>query len=277
MTPIERAENRAQAARWSLKKKLVGDVVPEVGLILGTGWGNALKPEGAKSIRFDEITGFGELQAIEGHARTVMFGKISGKNVIALNGRIHLNEHPTDPDIPRMVRLQIQMLLELGVRKFILTNAAGSLVQTCCVGDIVIADGFVTLFAPPMPLYAGEFCSPEDRLSPRMRSIAGECKPLKDGHVLLSHSGGYAMLRGPFFEGRRYDKQILSKTHARAVGMSTLPEMCIISLYDKAEALCLSFITNSDSEEHSHEANQARAKESSALLGAYLEQIIERI
>ncbi|MFA6053637.1 MAG: hypothetical protein WC762_13725 [Methylobacter sp.] len=278
MTPIEHAREIALTVGTKILRELADDQVPEIGIVLGTGWGNALVFHDHKAKFFDEI-GFPQrfLQPIEGHARKVICGKIAGKRVIALSGRIHLNEHSTDPNIPEMVRLQIQMMLEMGVHKFIITNAAGSLKAECRVGDVVVADGFVTLFAPAMPLFAGEFCSPEDKLSPRMREIALEAKVHKDDKILLTHQGGYVMLRGSFFEGRRYDKAFLRLTGASSVGMSTLPEMCVVALYPKAEALCLSLITNTDSEEHSHESNQARAKQASPLLGAYLEQIIRQI
>ncbi|MDD5437599.1 MAG: hypothetical protein PHC70_00430 [Patescibacteria group bacterium] len=277
-TEIEVAQRRANAASWFLKRQFGEDeAVPEIGIILGTGWGDALNIMGAASVPFKEIPGFDGLQPLEGHARRVWSGEVAGKRIIALQGRIHLNEHPSDPRLPELVRLQVQMLLELGVRKFILTNAVGSLKHECKVGDLVIADGLVTLFAPPMPLYAGEFCSPEDRLDRGMRANALDIKVVKDGAVLLTHSGGYAMVRGPFFEGRKYDKYILRNTGAMTVGMSLLPELCTIALYPSASAVCLSFITNTMDEEHSHETNQTRAKQSSALLGEYLERLIEQI
>lgn len=279
MTPVEHAKSIALLASGFLMGRPCEGTAPDVALILGTGWGDALKLQDSREVPLVEIPGFpsASMQTIPGHARTVVFGDLAGKHVIALRGRIHLNEHPTDPNIPLMVRLQVQMLLELGVKKFILTNAAGSLIDKCKVGDIVIADGFLTVFAPAMPLFAGEFCPPEDRLSSRMRGIAQGARTSPSGDVLCRHQGGYAMLRGPFFEGRRYDKRSLAETGAIAVGMSTLPEMCVLALYPDTEALCLSFITNSASEEHSHEANQARAKESSALLGDYLTDIISKV
>lgn len=283
MTNIEEAKNRAQHACSHLKKMFFGENesdqdMPEIGIVLGTGWGDALNLKECKESPFSFIPGFSQnLPEIPGHARKVLYGELGNKRVIVLSGRIHMNEHPADPRLPEMVRLQIQMLLELGVRKFILTNAAGSLKTECQVGDLVVTDGFVTLFAPPMPLYAGEFCSPEDRLDRHMRSVASDIRVFKDDAVLLTHNGGYAMVRGPFFEGRKYDKYILRNTGVMAVGMSLLPEMCVIALYEGASAVCLSFITNTMSEEHSHETNQQRAKQSSALLGEYLERLVAQI
>ncbi len=88
--------------------------------------------------------------------------------------------------------------------------------------------------------------------------------------------GGYAMMRGPYFEGRLYDKKALAMTGASIVGMSTLPEACIAALYG-AKVLAVAFITNDAVEEHSHAINMERAGAASAGLGAYLESVIARM
>ena len=87
---------------------------------------------------------------------------------------------------------------------------------------------------------------------------------------------GYAMVRGPQFEGRKYDKALLAQSGAGVVGMSTLPEACIAQIYG-AKLLGLSFVTNSDSETHSHEENLRRVNAASENLGYLLEHIIYRM
>ena len=101
---------------------------PRFGLVLGTGWGDALKLEGERSLPFGNLPGFEQLGTLTGHLRHVVYGKLDGTPVIALRGRVHLNEHPV-PNLAfmGMVRLQIEMLLQLGVKRLILTCAAGSL------------------------------------------------------------------------------------------------------------------------------------------------------
>ena len=94
---------------------------------------------------------------------------------------------------------------------------------------------------------------------------------------LKVQAGGYAMIRGPFFEGRRYDKTILNLYGAKAVGMSLLPEACVISLYPDTRVLCLSLVTDAVSEATTHETNQARARKSAKLLGLYLRRIIANL
>lgn len=241
-----------------------------IGLILGTGWGTVLKFAGAVEIPFGKILGFRELAALEGHARRLVIGTLGGKKVVALRGRVHLNEAPASPNVARMVRLQTEMLFQLGVRTLIVTSAVGSLRGALPVGGIAVVDGFVTLYAPEMPMWAGEFASPDDTLDPKLQAIAREVCPL------VAKTVGQVMVRGPFFEGRRYDKALLAATGAGVVGMSMLPEACIAALYG-AKVLGLGFVTNDDVAEHSHDENQRRAKAAAPHLCSFLARIVARL
>jgi len=242
-----------------------------IGVILGTGW-DVLQNRETREIPLSDIPGFNSLPELDGHARVLSIGYIAGKLVIALRGRIHLNEAPNDPNITRMVRLQTEMLIELGVKTLIVTSAVGSLSMMLKVGTIAIIDGFITLYAPEMPLWAGEFCSPDDAISQELIKIASDAQREEINTSIVSH----VMLRGPFFEGRKYDKPLLAESGGKVVGMSMLPEACVAALCG-IKILCLGFITNSMFEIHSHETNQARAKKVSTHLGDYLIRIIRRI
>ena len=275
------SESLAIKAAEDLIKQLCldSDSLPRIGVVLGTGWGQALPWEEGVFARIpmSGLPGFDftHMRSLAGHDRQVVHGRIDGKSVIALQGRIHLNEAPYDRDVARMVRLQVEMLIKLGVRTVILTAAAGSLKEEIVVGDIMVVDGFMSLFAPDMPLYAGEFCSPDDALDPELRKIAMASVKEVSGKV---HVGGYAMVRGPFFEGRRYDKPYLVATGASTVGMSSLPEACIAALYaPDVKVLGLNFITNTAVEDHSHEVNQQRARAKSGDMGRVLHGIISKL
>lgn len=272
MCNVEREAAAKKAAQVIRQKLKIPKNVAPVGLILGTGWGSVLAVKGSREIAFNKIPGFKGLKALEGHARQVVFGYLEDKPVIFLRGRVHMNEAPSDPSLARMVRLQIEMLLQLGVKTLIVTSAVGSLSSTMPVGSIGVVNGFVTVYAPEMPLWGGEFGSPEDTLDPTLRQIA-----LQERGELLAAEVGHVMVRGPFFEGRRYDKPLLAKSGAGVVGMSILPEACVVALYPGARILALCFITNSAVETHSHEENLARAKAAGALLGGYLSRIVSRI
>jgi purine-nucleoside phosphorylase len=282
---------------------------PNIALILGTGWGDALpwdRPPAA--MPFKDIDSFKDLDQLEGHARQALYGTVADTPILALSGRIHLNEASDDPYVPRMVRLHAQMLLELGIRTLVATAAVGGLVPAAATGNVVVIDGLVTVFAPDLPLFVGEFCSPEDILDEGLQQIAlGALE--ESGFDAVS--GGHVMVRGPFFEGRKYDKPFLRasfedrmpspqtegkpprKTGASVVGMSILPELAIASLYrhpgkidpnrtDKAwlvpaRALALGFVTNNDTEVHEHETNQKRVKAKSEALGKFLKILIPRL
>ena len=277
-------ESVAKSAARSALQLMRGDLLdraqfisdpPMTAIILGTGWGDALDLEVIHEIPFSYLSQFESLGQLEGHSRKLIYGKLNDKKVLVLSGRVHLNEDPTNLEIPKMVRLQVEMLFHLGVKNLIVTNAAGSLSCDIKVGDLVVADGFLTLNSPAMPLWAGEFCSPEDALDLELRKLAIESA----AGLVDVHQGGYAMVRGPFFEGRKYDKAVLRNNGASTVGMSTLPEACIASLYknEGVKMLAVSFITNTDSEDHSHEENLARVKASAGKLSQFIERIVAKL
>lgn len=269
------SENVAKAAADDLRRhcKLHGDE-PKVGIVLGTGWGGALSITQETRVGLGQIRGIHQLRQLDGHARQIICGEIDGQKVVALSGRVHLNEAPANQELAENVRLQIEMLLQLGVTTLILTSAVGSLKSDIVVGDIVVVDGFVTVFAPEMPLFAGEFCSPEDTLDVRLRQIA--CATVLEA-TGRQHEGGLAVLRGPFFEGRKYDKAFIAMSGASTVGMSILPEACVAALYPGVKVLALSFVTNSAFEEHSHASNQLVAQENQAIMGKVLTNILRQI
>lgn len=271
----------AEAARFITKQLGVKDCA--TGVVLGTGWGKHLDLTDERAIRFERVPGFEQLEPLEGHARKIVWGMQDGIPVLALDGRVHLNEATADPAIPKMVRLQTEILMQLGVSRLIVTCAAGSLPQRKLgflwrndigVGTLVVIDGFVTTFAPDMPLWTGEFCNPEDALCRKLQDKALKSATFYTGGKV--QKAGYAMVRGPFFEGRLYDKRFIAKTGASIVGMSTVPEACVASLYG-AKVLALAFVTNDCLATHSHEGNLARAAESSKRLGGYLRHMIKAI
>ncbi|MFA6514470.1 MAG: hypothetical protein WCT50_04270 [Patescibacteria group bacterium] len=288
-----RAANYAAA----IIKKMFNLQPEPIGIILGTGWGEVLTMESQKEVSLREIPAFEHsLPELEGHKRTITVGDIAGKQVIALNGRLHLNEVPFSEDWLKLVRLQTEMLIAAGVKQLIVTNAVGCLkcfperfaqlaeafLKTGStdpfpdpelqIGDVAVIDGFVSVFAPVMPLWGGEFCSADDALSERLINIAMKSQ----GDLLIAKKTGLAMMRGPQFEGNKYDKDILSRSGAGVAGMSMLPEAYIASLHG-IEMLGLSFVTNDYKEKHSHPENLRRAGEASACLGGYLKSIIAQM
>lgn len=241
---------------------------PPIGLILGTGWGDTLELKDIQRVPFADIPGFPPLEMIEGHAREVVCGTIDGVRTIALRGRVHLNEAPADPNLYKAVRQQVEMLLQLGVKRLILTCAVGGLGKVY-VGDVVLIDGFCTLFAPNMPLYAGEFVTPESIID--QKTIEEILQTKADDKTF--RKGGHVMVPGPFFEGVKYDKGFLASTGCDVVGMSVLPEACVAALYEGVRVLPIAFVTDGV-EVCTHEENMRKAKEASGKLGDFLRTVI---
>lgn len=271
---MEKKSRKAAKKAATFIRSYFGISPNPIALILGTGWGKAFnfKVDFVK-VDFKEIPGFKELAKIKGHERRLIIGEIAGREVLILDGRVHLNEAPFSKKIAKMVRLQTEMLFEVGVKQIIVTSAVGSLKNENTqlhVGQVAVIDGFVSLYAPVMPLWAGEFCSPDDVLNPRLMQLALKYQ----GDGITAKLAGLAMLRGPQFEGRKYDKALLAKTGAGVVGMSIYPEACIASMYD-VEFLGLGFVTNDDEEVHSHPTNLARGEQAAAALGGFLNKIIQ--
>lgn len=274
--------NAKKAARAALEAAaelrsalhLGADEKIRTGIVLGTGWGDALRLRDQHEVPFANIPGFLDIQDLPGHHRKVVVGKLGKQRVVMLSGRLHLNEESASKELDDMVRLQVEMLMALGVKRLILTCAGGSLKKKVHVGDIVTLDGFVSLFAPDLPGFAGEFHSPDDILDPTLAKMA--CKVIKE-ETGRSRLGGYVMVRGPFFEGRKYDKPILRATGASAVGMSMLPETAMASIHPDVKVIGLCFVTNTDSEDHSHDTNRERARKNSKKMGRVLTKIVQNL
>ncbi len=272
----KRAAEFVQRRLMEARHPTIRDTRPWVGLVLGTGWGDAFTLHDSVNIPFGDIPGFEALGELAGHKRVLEVGYIDAERttppVAVLRGRVHMNEDPRDPAVPKMVRLQIAMLCELNVKKLVLTCAAGSLVEMFAVGDLVFMQSFVMSGGhEEMPLWGGEFVSPEDALAIEWRVLA--CEAAERAELVLHSTGNHAYVRGPHFEGRTHDKGNLRKLGATTVGMSVKPECCVAALYG-ARAMGIAFITNDAVESHDHETNVARAKASSAKLGAFLEHVV---
>jgi len=103
--------------------KMAGVLRPTIGIVLGTGLGqltSSIKQK--KTIPFDDCPHFPEATAI-GHAGNIVYGKLQGKAVIAMEGRFHHYEGYS----LQQVTYPVRVLKALGIKTLILSNAAGGL------------------------------------------------------------------------------------------------------------------------------------------------------
>lgn len=256
---------------------------PCVGLILGSGL-NALADEmvEADRIPFASIPGFAGT-TVEGHQGQLVFGNISGQEVVIMQGRVHAYEGHS----MQRVTLPIRVIAELGVRTLIVTNAAGGVNPAFRAGDLMlIVDhlGFMTMVGGN-PLWG----SNDETLGPRFLAMNNAYdKELRRLTAQVARERGidlkqgiYAGLGGPTFETPA-EIRFLRLAGADACGMSTVPEV-IIARHMGLRVLGISGISNAtiddpDAEETAnHEEVLAAGRAMTPKLLELVRGVLERL
>jgi purine-nucleoside phosphorylase len=228
----------AEAAAYV--KARVGQV-PETAIVLGSGLGEfADRVPGAIVVPYTDIPHW-PASAVVGHAGKLVVGEVSGKRVAVLAGRAHYYE---GHDLPRST-FSIRVLGLLGVKRVILTNAAGGINTSFESGVLMIIDDHINLFGTNPLIGANDerfgtrFPDMTEAYSKRLRAIADEVAAAQGTGT--AH-GIYAALHGPSYETPA-EIRYLRAIGADAVGMSTAPET-IVARHMGLEVLAVSCITN---------------------------------
>lgn len=251
---------------------------PDVAIVLGSGLG-----EFTSALRDAVSCAYGEIphwpaSAVVGHAGRLVAGTIAGKRVAALSGRVHVYE---GHDL-RTVTFGIRVLGTIGVRRLILTNAAGGINVSFKPGTLMLIDDHLNLMGsnplvgPNDDRFGPRFPDMSEVYSKRLRDVAAAAAAARG--VPLAR-GVYAALHGPSYETPA-EIRSLRTIGADAVGMSTVPE-AIVARHMGLEVLGISCITNPAAgvlpkplvhDEVMEVAHRVRA-EFCALLEAILERI----
>jgi purine-nucleoside phosphorylase len=193
-------------------------------LILGSGLGEiAGDVADATSIPFGDIPGFPRA-AVTGHAGRMVFGTLAGASVAVLQGRFHMYEgHDA-----ATVALPTRVMLGLGARTLIVTNAAGGINRTFRAGDLMLIDDHINfMFRNPL---TGPSLEGEDRFPDMSRPYDAALRNLAEDVALREGirvvRGVYAGLLGPTYETPA-EVRMLERLGADAVGMSTVPEVLV--------------------------------------------------
>ncbi len=256
----------------------IGIEKPEIGIVLGTGLGGIVKMiEVEKKIPYHDIPNF-PVSTVSGHSGTLIYGELSGKKVVAMQGRFHYYEGWEMPE----VTFPIRVMKLLGVEKLMVSNASGGVNPKFKVGDIMIITDHINMM-PEHPL-RGEN---EDRFGPRFvdmhepyskRMITLMKKVARENKISV-REGIYLALQGPTFETPA-EYRMVKLMGADAVGMSTVPEV-IVAKHMGMDCFGLSVITDlgieGKIEEVSHEAVQLAAKSSEAIISKLVAAFIENV
>jgi purine-nucleoside phosphorylase len=250
---------------------------PGIGIILGSGLnGIAAAVEEAIKIPFSDLPHF-PTATVDGHSGKVVVGKLEGRAVVVLQGRIHFYEGYS----MAQVTLPVRVMKRLGVDRLIVTNAAGGIHPDYCPGDIMLILDHINLIGMsghdplmgPNDLELGprfpDMSQAYDReLCDRARRVAREIGlPLREGN--------YAGVGGPSFETPA-DLRFLRTAGADAVGMSTVPEV-IVARHGSMRVLGLSGISNRASLDGSTPTKNEDVIEAGKVIAPKLEKLIRGI
>lgn len=214
---------------------------PQIGLVLGSSLGAFAKEiEVSLSIPFSEIPHFAP-PTVDGHLGNLIFGQVAGKQVVALQGRIHYYEgHSMDS-----VVFPVRVMALLGIQNLILTNSAGGIAPGMAAGDFLLIEDHVNLMGsnPLMGAHIRE-------LGPRFPDLSQtyDHRFLEEMETLLKelaytyHKGTYAGVCGPAFETPA-EVRYLRAIGCAAVGMSIVPE-AIAAVHLGVRVAAISCITN---------------------------------
>ena len=189
---------------------------PEWGIVLGSGLAPVMEDvEREAVVRFREIEGM-PVSRVPGHAPNFVFGKLAGQSVIIAQGRVHLYEGWSATEVTAGVR----WMAERGVRRLILTNAAGTLNRDLPPGSWMMLRDHLNLTATSPLVGAPQFIDMGAVYSKALRERFANAARA-EGWVL--RGGVYAAVLGPQYETPA-EVRMLRTLGADAVGMSTVLE-----------------------------------------------------
>jgi len=218
------------------------NVVPEVGIILGSGLGGL-----AESSLEDVVFNYNELpnfasSTVVGHAGRLIIGRLSEKPVAVMQGRLHYYEGYGMEEITYPVRL----LIMLGVKYLIITSACGVLNPALKLHDIVLIKDHINfmgvncLRGPHHQEFGERFPDMWEVYDSPFRKTARSAA-LKAG--VRVREGVYAAVSGPSYETPAEIKA-LRKLGGDLVGMSVVPE-AVTARQMGVRVLGIAYVSNS--------------------------------
>jgi len=250
---------------------------PEIGIILGTGLGGLVNEIDIEvSLPYNEIPNF-PVSTVEGHSGKLIFGKLGGKNVVAMQGRFHFYEGYEMWQVIYPVRI----MKYLGIKNLFVSNASGGVNPDFEIGDLMIITDHICLVPNPLigrniPEFGPRFPDMSDAYD---KSLVKQGKELAAELGIDVQEGVYTATTGPTFETPaeyKYFRVIGSDT----VGMSTVPEV-IAARQMEIPVFAMSIITDlgvpGKIVEVTHEEVQKVASKAEAKMTKILKGMIEKL
>jgi purine-nucleoside phosphorylase len=214
---------------------------PDAALILGTGLGElAREIVDEVIIPYEEIPGF-PASTVDSHVGRLVCGTLSGRTVIAMQGRFHRYEGYS----LQQVTLPVRVLRALGAGTLIVSNACGCMNPEWTAGDLMLITDHINLLGDSPLVGVNEaslgprFPDMSEPYDVRLRTIA-RAAALERGITL--REGVFVAVAGPNLETRA-EYRMLRTLGADVVGMSTVPEV-IVGVHGGMRVLGVSIITD---------------------------------
>jgi purine-nucleoside phosphorylase len=263
-----------ETASW-LKERMTTN--PKIAIILGSGLGElAAEISDAVEIPYADIPNF-PISTVEGHSGKLIFGKLGGRDIMAMKGRFHFYEGYSMKE----VTLPIRVMYELGITTLFVSNAAGGMNPAFKIGDLMVITDHINLF-PEHPLRGKNF--PTGPRFPDMhepydhRLISLATQVAKDKNIRLVY-GVYVGVQGPTFETPA-EYKMYRALGGDTVGMSTVPEV-IVAHHCGIKSFGISVVTDlggfDSPVEVSHEEVQQAADKAQPIMTELIREMIKRV
>jgi purine-nucleoside phosphorylase len=232
--------DQVQEARQAIARRWAGGR-PQVAVVLGTGLGGLVEEVAAEVILpYGEIPHFPTSTAPT-HAGRLVCGRLGGKSVVVMDGRLHYYEGYS----LKQLTLPVRVFKALGCEVLVVSNACGGMNPQFAKGDLMVIEDHINLMGDN-PLLGPN----DDRLGPRFpdmcyaydRQLIALTRRIALEERIVCHPGVFVAVPGPNLETRA-EYRFLRGIGADAVGMSTVPEV-IVGVHAGLRNLGLSVVTD---------------------------------
>jgi purine-nucleoside phosphorylase len=192
-----------------------------IGIILGTGLGGLVKYIDIDfSIEYSDIPNF-PVSTVEFHSGKLIFGTLSGKKIVAMQGRFHYYEGYNH----HRVTVPVHILEDLGIKYLLVSNACGALNPQFKKTELMIISSHINLHFDT-PLIGFEIVNHEATTHFYSKELIKLAEKIASDNDIDIRKGVYASVQGPNLETRA-EYRMINKMGSDVVGMSTIPEVIV--------------------------------------------------
>ena len=216
-------------------------LVPEVGVILGTGLGTLAEGLSVETrIPYKDIPHFA-VSTVESHKGELVFGKLGGRPAVVMSGRVHFYEGYT----MRQVSFPVRVMQALGAKTLIVSNACGGMNPLFDAGDIMLVTDHINLMGDnPLIGPNDETLGPRfpDMSQPYDRKLLALAEDVALEEKLKVQKGVFVAVAGPNLETAA-EYRFLRGIGADVVGMSLIPEN-LVAVHGGMRVLAFAVVTD---------------------------------